>query len=220
MTTPQQPPPQQPPPQQLPVAAAAVLATAATVAAAAGVLAPLFIAEGIRRKVVEAALGVVMGMPPETTGFHGPATAHVARLNLMRRAQFLVASARRLQADVTAARSRDESLVRALADGVIRERRNYGQHLMANWARAQAAANVDSASMDYGRLLGWYTRRDSRTSPECLAANRRNFYADQMPPIGYPGAVHPHCRCLPGPPFPGAPLVGGEAFRARRPAYA
>lgn len=56
-------------------------------------------------------------------------------------------------------------------------------------------------------LVGWQARMDSRTSPECAAANGLNFYADRPPAIGYPGAVHPHCRCRPRKPWPNAGLV-------------
>lgn len=216
MTQPQPPPQQQQPSQgQLAVAVAAVLVVATSAAAAAATLAPLFLYAKIRRDALEAALGVVLGMPPDAAGFHGPATAQAARLNLMRRAQFVVASARRLTGDLVTARSQGTSLAQALRDGIARERRYYGLHLVAGWTRSNAAAQVDSAAADYGLLLGWYTRIDTRTSPECLAANKHNFRADDMPLIGFPGAVHPHCRCSPGPPFPGAALVDAARFGAR-----
>jgi len=197
--------------QQLAVAAASALATAGTVASAATILGAAFAAAGIRRAVLHRALGVVMDHPPDRAGFHGPAGAQAARLNLVRRAQFLVASARRLAADAV----REASGMGgpdALARQVNRERRYYGQHLEAMWNRARAAEQTDMAALDYGLLLGWYTWRDSRTSPECLAADRHNYRADRMPPIGFPGGVHAHCRCVTGPPFPGAPMVGGGQF--------
>jgi hypothetical protein len=195
VTQPQPPPPGQPPPaaqqQQLALAAATVLATAATAAAAASVLAPVFAAWGVRRRVTEAELEIIFGMPPEKAGFYGPAGANIARVNLMRRAMFLVAGIFRLNGD--------DSLMRAGAEAglwtyaLARERRFYGQQLVAGWGRAKAAAQVDSASMLYGTYLGWHTVRDSRTSPECLAADGRNFWSYRMPRIGYPGTVHPHC---------------------------
>lgn len=214
-----QPPPQQTTAQQdtqLAIAAAGQLAVAVSVAAAVASLGALFAAAGITGAALSGALSVVMGMPPDAKGFYGPATSSVTRLNLVRRAQFTVASARRVQGALVAARSADQPLGRALADAVTAERRYYGQHLMASWGRDNAAARVDSESMTYGRLLGWYTVLDSRTSAECRAANRHNFYADQMPRIGYPGMVHPACRCLPGPPVPGAPMVGSSKARIAR----
>jgi hypothetical protein len=82
--------------------------------------------------------------------------------------------------------------------------------MQAIYQRELAAARVDSAAMLYGRLLGWNTVVDSHTTPDCLAADGRNFYADKMPRIGYPGTVHATCRCYPGQPFPGAGMVGGR----------
>jgi hypothetical protein len=221
MTTPAQPQQQPSQGQQtaLALAAAAALAGALTVPAALATLGPVFAAQGIKRRALEGALEVVMGHPPDAAGFYGPATSQVARLNLIRRAQFLVASARRFQGDITSAVSRNQPLLPALRAAIIRERRFYGQQLLANWTRERAAAQVDSASREEGRLLGWYTLLDSKTSLECIEANGRNFYADQMPAIGWPGAVHPYCRCRPGPPFPGARLVG-QPFRRKQPAYA
>jgi hypothetical protein len=223
MTTP-------PPPQQAPVViqvtaateaalateAATVLAYAVTIEAALFYLRPRFRSAGIMPDALRGALEVVMGMPPERGGAYGPATARILRMNLARRAQFLVASARRLTADLRDARSRDENALRALADGITRERRYYGQHMQAIWNRMDAAAAVDSASMLYGRLLGWNTVLDSRTSPECRLADRHNFLADRMPLIGYPGMVHPHCRCWPSRPFPGAAILPSETGLLRR----
>lgn len=219
MTQPQQPPPSD---TQLAIQAASQLAVAVSAAAAVTTLGPVFAAAGITGPALAAALSVVMGMPPESKGFYGPATSTIARLNLMRRAQFTVASARRVQQSLIGARSAGTPLSRALADAVTRERRYYGQHLLASWGRDNAAARVDSQAMTSGRLLGWYTVLDSHTSAECRAANRHNFYADQMPRIGYPGMVHPACRCLPGPPVPGVPMVGASrpSLRQKVPAYA
>jgi hypothetical protein len=207
VTTPQQPPPQQQGNQQLALAAAGVLATAVTVAGALSLLAPVFLKQKITRAALEAALEVVMHYPPDAAGFYGPAGAQTARLNLIRRAQFLVSAAIRLTAEYARLRS-GEITKEDMAAALVREVRYYGQHQEAIWARQRAAAQADSASMDYGALLGWYTVHDSRTSAECRAADRHNFYVDRMPSIGFPGGVHIHCRCMPGPPFPGAPLVG------------
>jgi hypothetical protein len=201
--------------QALALAAAEALAGATTVTAAAGVLGSLFAAGGIRRAALAAALSVVMAMPPDRAGFYGPATAQVARLNLIRRAQFLVASARRLTSVITSAASRGQPVPAALAAAVSDERRWYGQHLTAGWNRQTAAAQADSAAGTWGPVLGWYTTVDSRTSLECWLAGRHNFRVDAMPAIGFPGMVHPHCRCMPGAPFPGAPMIGAATLRAR-----
>jgi hypothetical protein len=207
---------QQPTGQQLTAAAAAALAAAATVDAAVTVLAPLFLRAGIGKPALRAALAVVMSRPPDREGFWGPAQAQTARLNLIRRAQFLVSCARRLVPEFARLAS-GEITREQLALSLLKEARYYGQHTEALWNRMRAAAQADTAATDYGALLGWHTVRDSRTSAECRAADRHNFRVDRMPSIGFPGAVHPHCRCMPGPPFPGAPLVGenvpGQALR-------
>ncbi|MGH3303261.1 MAG: hypothetical protein ACRDOK_16585 [Streptosporangiaceae bacterium] len=159
------------------------------------------------------ALDAVMTSPPERREGIGAASSAIARLNLMRRAQFTVAAARRITADLKQARSQGTSLRAALAAGVSRERRYFGQHLDAIQQRTQAAALVDSKAADFGDLLGWYTVRDKHTSAECLAAGGKNFYASTMPLIGYPGGVHPHCRCYPGRPHTGAALLPSARMR-------
>ena len=226
--SPSTPPPQQtasvtqtPPPDAaqdaaLAVAVANALLTAATVAVAVGSLSLLLKGARMRARSMEASLTVVMGHPPGQDGFYGPAGQAMARLNLLRRAQFTVMAARRIDAAVTQAHSRGESMTRALADAVRLERRYYAQHLIAIWGRQKAGAQVDSAAMTYGRLLGWHTVRDKKTSPECLAADGKNFYADHMPVIGYPGTVHPHCRCLPGTPFPRGAILPSYGLKVRR----
>lgn len=153
------------------------------------------------------ALGVVMSQPPEQTGAAGPATLATARQNMLRRAQFVLASARRLSA---AARG-GENLRAALET----ERRYYGLHLQALWNRARGASQVDSAAQSYGDLLGWYTVLDRRTSAECRAASGRNFSVMAQPLIGWPGTVHPHCRCYPGRPHRGARMLASAGVPAR-----
>jgi SPP1 gp7 family putative phage head morphogenesis protein len=133
------------------------------------------------------------------------------RLNLIRRAAYLISAARRL---TVAARGGPNSIARAL----VTERRWLQQHLaasaqrdivangVASVARQQAKA-AKQAGTDWNGLLGWYAVGDARTSPECRAANGRNFDPRKVPLIGFPGAVHPGCRCTSGPPFPGRPRV-------------
>jgi hypothetical protein len=199
---------------------AGVLLQAVSVDAAMQGLAAILRVQKRRADAMTAALEIVMGHPPGQEGFFGPASREMARLNLLRRAQFAVSAMKRLTSDATQARSQNQSAVKAILHGMSRERRYYALHLMAIWGRSRAGAQVDSASMTYGRMLGWHTVRDRNTSPECLAANGKNFYADHMPLIGYPGAVHPNCRCLPGAPFPGARLLPSygmpQAGRYRR----
>lgn len=112
-----------------------------------------------------------------------------------------------MTSDVLSARSRGETARSALASALTRERRYFGQHIEAAWNRARAAAQVDQAYQSYGGLLGWYSVRDRSTSRECRAAHGGNFYVDRPPAIGWPGSVHPHCRCMPGPPVPGGRML-------------
>lgn len=48
-------------------------------------------------------------------------------------------------------------------------------------------------------LLGWYAHISDNTCARCLLADGSNFNALKPPPIGWPGTVHPHDHCLPGP---------------------
>jgi hypothetical protein len=211
MTTPQQtqtPPP--PPPEDtggLVAAVAAVLVVAISADAAMAALLPVLRRFGIQPGAMAGSLQVVFSFPPERTGVSGPATIATSRQNLIRRAQFVVASARRLTTAIIDGRSRGLSIPAVLAREIPAEHRYFGQHLQAIWNRATAAAQVDSAALSYGDMLGWNTIHDSKTSAECRAADGKNFYATAMPLIGWPGAVHPHCRCYAGPAHPGARML-------------
>lgn len=192
---------------QVLIATALAISTAATVADAVIPLAVYFANMGIRVAALRGALTAAMSFPPEKLGAPGPATRTAIELNTMRRAQFVVAAARRIEQDCRLAVSHNENLAGVISLSIARERRYYGQHMMAVWNRADAAAKVDSAASLYGLLLGWNTVLDARTSRECRAADGKNFYADRMPAIGYPGSVHPHCRCYPGRPHEGAKML-------------
>lgn len=105
-------------------------------------------------------------------------------------------------------------MARAEAEGDVyaqmqREERYFSEHLEAEERRLRAAAMVDSARrlVSAHGLVGWRAVLDSRTTPECRAAHGKNFPADRMPVIGWPGAVHRACRCSVGPPIPGAPVL-------------
>ena len=145
-----------------------------------------------------------------------PSGAHVAvqnqhRQNLMRRAAYLVSAARRLAAVAASTRVGRSQRLR---DAVKAEKRYLRAHLEATRLRVRAAERVAKAAKEnppreftigepgapINGLLGWYAVLDSRTSPECRKANGRNFDPRQIPRIGYPGTVHPACRCKPGPP--------------------
>lgn len=84
---------------------------------------------------------------------------------------------------------------------LVKEKEFFNQHLDAGRRRHESGVEVDRASARYGPRLGWHAKMDARTSEECRQANGRNFEASRIPAIGFPGAVHPFCRCKPGRPF-------------------
>lgn len=236
MTTPAAPqaPPQaqQPPPQQqdgalddtaLAVAIAALLAQL-TVAGAyatsvAGMLALLrarFALSAAALQALGAVLSLVTEHPSPLSGVTGPASAQVSRVNTARRAQYVLAASKRVLGAAREARAKGESVTGAFADALATERRYYLMHLAAMRNRANAAAETDKAAAKYGNLLGWLAKKDDRTSPECYAASGKNYYASRMPDIGFPGAVHPSCRCRPVAAWPGGKLLPSSGLRFAR----
>jgi len=129
---------------------------------------------------------------PRPTRISGP-VQEVDRLNAARRAAFLMQVLRRV--------SRSGPSLAAMRQRLAREATYARAHIEASNKRELAARAVQGAVDKHGELLGWYATNDERTTAECREADGRNFTASQMPPIGYPGAVHPHCRCTAGPPF-------------------
>lgn len=184
-----------------------VLITAITPAAALAAVALRFRLQGLALQAWGSALSISMDMPAALTGISGPGSAQMTRLNTARRAQFTITAASRITAALADARAHNRPLQPALAKAVKQERRYFAQHLVAVWGREHAAAQVDSAWMSYGPVLGWYTVLDRNTSAGCRAANGKNFLAAAMPAIGFPGTVHPHCRCYPGAPHPGGRML-------------
>ena len=85
-----------------------------------------------------------------------------------------------------------------LREALRRERGYFNQHIEAMRKRRSAASQVDLMRARYGDELGWYAKMDSLTSAECRQANGKNFSASRIPGIGFPGAVHPNCRCRAG----------------------
>lgn len=223
MTIPPPPPPGQQPLQPdtgteaaMVTTLAGLLLTAVSVAAILEALKLRFTIGADLRRGLGAALGVVMASPPPVTGIIGAASAQTSRMNLARRAQFVVSAGKRLAGDVRQARAQGKPVARALLDGLARERRYYAQHVAAMWNRATAAGKTDMAAMEHGNLLGWNSVRDRRTSLECRSADGKNYLASAMPDIGYPGAVHPSCRCFPGPAHPGGRMLPSAGTRYGR----
>lgn len=213
MTTPAPPPqqPVQPPPQQqddgldnpaLAIAVAALLASAAAtavpIAAAVASLRIRFALSAAAMSALSAVVSQVMERPPAVTGVIGAASAQTSRMNAARRAQYVIAAAKRVLGAAREARAKGEPVGAAVRGALATERRYYSQHQAAMWNRATAAGQVDLEAAVHGRILGWHTVIDSRTSAECKAADKRNFYADRMPDIGWPGGVHPFAGAFPG----------------------
>jgi ADP-ribosyltransferase exoenzyme len=206
----QVPPPQQPDAGQdiaLTVAISELLLTAASVAVMMAALKLRFKLSAELWQGIAGAAGVAMTQPPPTTGVVGAASAQTSRQNLIRRAQFVLSAGKRLAQDIRQARAQGKPVTQAVQDGLARERRYYQAHTAAIWNRAVAAGKTDMAAMEHGDLLGWLSVMDRKTSAECRRASGQNYHASQMPDIGYPGSVHPACRCMAVAPWPGGRLL-------------
>ncbi|UTN91839.1 capsid maturation protease [Streptomyces phage Stuff] len=204
MTNPEQPPPEDD--GEMVEAILAILAVGAAVDATAKSLAvvlgvPFGIALEFLTALGKAALKAFRGatVKEKTPTAVGLAT----RANLRYRAAFIIRALRRIMA------APDKKLA------LKRELEFWKGHLKANARRIAVARRIDWARGRYGELLGWYAKMDNRTSAECRAADGRNFTALEPPVIGYPGSVHLHCRCVPGPPHPGAKMVN-DSLTVRR----
>lgn len=225
---PRQPSPQgqQPPPPQdlddpaLAVAVAAILAgvlgPALTAAAAVAGLRARFALTSAASSALGAVLSMVTEHPHPVTGVIGPASAQVSRMNAARRAQYVIAAAKRVTGAMREALSKGEPVKAAAREQMATERRYYEQHQAAMWNRAAAAGKTDMEAAVHGDFLGWNSVMDARTSAECRAADGKNYYASAMPDIGFPGSVHPSCRCFPSAPHPGGKLLPGSGPRYAR----
>jgi hypothetical protein len=223
---PQQPPAQQPVPQQdlddpaLVIAVAAILAgiggPALTAAAAVASLKVRFALTAAAASALGAVLNVVLQHPPPVTGVIGHASEQAARMNAARRAQYVIAAAKRVMGAARDARAKGEPVIAAVRGQLATEQRYYSLHQTAMWSRAAAAGKTDMAAAEHGDLLGWNTVIDKRTSLECKAADGWNYYASSMPDIGFPGGTHEHCRCFPSAPHPGARLLPGSGKQFAR----
>jgi Phage Mu protein F like protein len=138
-----------------------------------------------------AAVAVLVHLVLQTLRGHpsvsGNATLQVANAAPLYEAAYFIAAAGRVAQAMQGGQSLEQAMVR--------ERAYLQQHREAAANRAQAAHAVDVASATHGNLLGWRAVLDSRTSAECRAAHGSNWVATHVPLIGWPGAVHPHCRC-------------------------
>lgn len=205
MTTATQPQTQQPPSDMQ--AASALAPIIAAGVSAAAVAAALATVAGVTGAVASGVVTMTATEPTPSLLALGPALSATLAGERAYRAAYLVASARRVQAAV----DRGVPLREALAA----EAPNFRAHVGAQRNRRRAALAVDKAAARHGLMLGWRARMDSRTSAECAQADGKNFAATQRPLIGWPGSVHPHCRCRPVAAFAGAGMVD-DATQAER----
>lgn len=109
-------------------------------------------------------------------------------------------------------------------DALLTERRYFDLHEKARAGRLDAVTEAQRAGAWFGQevrvagttrhLVGWYLNPLLNNDPECVAANRHNFYAEEGTLIGFPGAVHLNCGCYAGEPIPGAAMVN-DVLRAQ-----
>lgn len=197
-----------PPPSPAPTSATSADKTAATIAAIAVLLmddedgarltprvAGLLAWMRLSRQAIIEAVRIATIRPvttlPETSR---RATAATREAEFYYRATYIVQAATRIHNAVRTGK--------ALSAAVQGERSIYQRHLDAQGKRATQAAKINRIAMKQGTTLGWYAVMDERTSTECRQANGKNFQVDERPLIGYPGTVHPSCRCTAGPPHP------------------
>lgn len=140
------------------------------------------------------------------------------------RAAYLLASSRRIQDARDQAVLHGEDPDQAVRLAAEREARFYTAHEQAVTNRRRSAQAVDRTARDQGAvgidpvtglpslMVGWHAVSDHKTSAECRAADGHAFPVSRVPPIGWPGAVHPHCRCTAGAAQPGMPLLDGSGF--------
>lgn len=84
---------------------------------------------------------------------------------------------------------------------VVAERKYAAMHEDAQKERDVAAQRLNIAQKAYGNTLGWYTKGDGQVETRCKKLSGHNFRTDRPLPIGYPGTIHPHCRCWAGPSY-------------------
>lgn len=199
-----------PPAQQGPTSAqvAALSALLAGSATASGVAAGFASIAGVAPAVAKALLTVTDRRPLSVVAGVGPAVRQTAASEATYRSMYLLNASGRI-------RTRIEGGM-APADAVRAEMPNYRAHLAAQQNRAVSAVAVDRAARRFGLVLGWRAVMDSRTSAECRAADGKNFQPASRPLIGWPGSVHPRCRCRPVAAFAGAGFVDDVATQTER----
>lgn len=211
MTAPQQTPGQPPPPPQstgdpgldalLATLIAAILAKW-SLDKIAGVLSrfPTVAPQAVRYMLSQPEIQRMMNLPQAAVLDRANPISQQRTQNAYRRAQYLMQAAYRL---TTAFHSTDPD---AMRKAWAKEQEYIVQHLVAQTKRNKAAYGVYNVwdGLNRPALLGWKAKMDNRTTAECRAADGKNFDPRNIPPIGYPGTVHVHCRCVAVKAYPGA----------------
>ena len=143
--------------------------------------------------------GLTFPAPTQTPG-PGQATVTMQRGLIGRRAMYILAAARRLAEGGT----------------LDAERRIYAAHQAAERRRTEAARQIDETAAAHGPILGWWSHKDSRTTPACRAAHGTNFSALAPPAMGWPGTLHGgQCRCRAVAPWTQAQTLGPDPAQDR-----
>lgn len=149
--------------------------------------------------------GGTVEMPVPRTPTVNPATLATRDTLMDYRAAYLLNAAQRIDQTI-AERPETETADGALKRAIRKERRWFAAHRKMQDKRLAAARAVDIAAAIYGQRIGWWAIPDNQPASEaCQRAHGHDFLAGHPPHVGkgrtYPGAVHPHCVCRPGPPF-------------------
>jgi hypothetical protein len=88
-----------------------------------------------------------------------------------------------------------------------KEKDLFSKHRRQARHRTEIYALMDQMARVYGRLLGFYLDPNENNCAICKEMEGKNFYYYRQPRDGYPGAVHPNCKCSAGAPFPNAPML-------------
>lgn len=187
--------------QQLALRVAGVLASNLAAQLAKQLIAEILGAAALELLALAIAFSLLERSPAPVLEGVGEAQRQTIRINSLRRAAYLVAATKRIEAELAVARAKGRSLEQAAQAAKVTEERYFAQHYAASSQRMSAASKIDALRERYGDTLGWRAKLDSHTTPECAAANGKNFSALRPPAIGWPGFAHVRCRCYPTKPF-------------------
>lgn len=166
---------------------------------------PLSISRPLRERLSDGVAQMVLRDAPKPTG-KGQAEMVALEKEYAYRAHYaLQAQARLTRAAQGVEDGRAERIGRAQAI----EARYFDAHKEARDSRMKGARLNDAAAQIYGDVLSWHhgplTPNDRENH---VAAHGHNFRVSDPPKqtFGLPATL-PHCKCVPGPPRPSAPML-------------